>query len=283
MIMNKRNKPSPKLNALLGQAEKLYRLYYEEKKTTREIGKMLGMSKHPVENAMVKLGYKKRPRTYGTKPTMEFLKKAIFDDHRSILDIAKELRCDSGAIKWWAKEYGIEIPKLNTWSQRNKQRGYKRPSKKVLESLYRDHGYSLQNIADEFGVSRQAITDAFEHHKIKMDYSGWKPVRIICQDGHVVKSLYEKKVDDWLFDHGFDHQYEPHLPFSNKGHSDFLVGDTYIEIFGVWDSVKYDTRKKQKKELYQSHGFKLIAINYWDFHKRNNDLWKRKLDHLKSS
>lgn len=275
------------MNKIEQTIEKVYelkRLYLDEKKTTREIGDVFGTSKHTIEIAMERLGIKRRQtRTKGTKPSREFLKHAIFEDNRSLSDIAKELGCDAGSIKLWAKEYGIVIPVFNNWSQRNKQRGYKRPSKKVLNDLYNIQGYSLRNIADEFGVSRQAISDAFKHHKIELNYSGWNQSRLTCKDGHIVKSLYEQRVDDWLFDHGFDHEYEPVLPFSNRGHSDFLVGDTYIEIFGVSDSKIYEERKKQKTELYKNHGCKLIAINHWDFSKQKNDLWKRKLDHLKSS
>lgn len=221
-------------------------------------------------------------RTKGIKPTKEFLVDAFYNKNRSLMDIGRELKCDPGAIKWWAREYGIELPKLNPWTQRNLQRGYSRPDKDELQYLY-DSGFSLVDIGYLFGTSRQAIKDAFIFYNIIIRSSGWGNKRFICQDGHKVKSTYERKVCDWLYDHQMPHEYEPVLPFNKYFKSDFLYQNTYIEIFGVIDSDWYDKRKKYKIEQYQIHNLPVIAINYWDFDNGHKDAWIRKLNHLGNS
>jgi predicted DNA-binding protein YlxM (UPF0122 family) len=269
-----------KRDFLIQNAEELHRLYYDEGLTTRQIGKKFGMSKHPVEDAMRSLGFACREeRTKGTKPTKEFLQKAVFEDHRSLKDVARELNCDYGSIKYWAHGYGIEIPKLSTWAQRNAQRGYERPDKETLESLYILEGCSAHVIAQELGVSKQAIKDALQEYGIPVRHSGWTKM-VKCQHGHKVRSIYEQRIDDWLYAHNLDHTYEPITPFNKKSHADFLCKGEYIEIFGVTDSDWYDRRKAYKIEQYKSLGIPLIVINFWDFGKERNRLWERKLNHL---
>lgn len=272
-----------KTEYVVSQSKKLSSLYLVEKKTTREIGKFFGVSKHIIENAMKIIGIEARKtKTKGIKPTREFLENAIFKENKPLSDISKELHCDPGAIKWWAREYGINIPKLNSWTQRNNQRGYSMPPKGVLENLYKQ-GWGLENIGIKFGVSRQAIVSAFNFYNIPIRISGWKHNLIICKDGHKVKSTYEQRVDDWLYENNIEHKYEPKLPFDNRGHADFLVKDIYIEIFGVIDSPKYNKRKEKKIELYKIHNCDLIIINHWDFDSHRNNSWQRKLYPLKSS
>jgi hypothetical protein len=218
----------------------------------------------------------------GTKPTKEFIQTAIFEDKRSLRDVSKEIGCDPNTLKHWAKEYGIIIPKFNTWTQRNAKRGYARPPKETLEVLYYDNN-SLHSIGQFFGVTRQIISDAFNFYKIPVRNSGWGNKRIMCKDGHKVKSTYEQRVDDWLYENSFPHEYEPRLPFSNKGHSDFLCNNVYIEIFGVVDSEKYKKRMNYKIEQYKQNNIPVIIINFWDFDSNRNEAWKRKLHYLKSS
>lgn len=268
-----------KTDFLISHSEDLSRLYYEERLTTRQIGKLFGTSKHPVEDAMQQLGFERRKtKTKGIKPSREFLQKAIFEDARSLMDIANELNCDPGAVKFWANEYRIEVPKMDTWSQRNKQRGYERPSRNTLENLYHEQKFSLSAIAEMFGVSRQAIKDAFTEYGIELRTSGWRK-SFMCKDSHLVKSSYERRVDDWLFENGINHEYEPVLPFGNMK-ADFLAKGIYIEIFGVIHNSRYSERKARKIECYRSHGLHLVIINYWDFTSQNKDRWIRKLQSL---
>jgi hypothetical protein len=281
--MKKRIFSSPKVDYLLSQTTELHRLYYDEGLTTRQIAKHFNMSKHPVEDAMQKLGWDRRHiRTKGYKPTKREIEEAIFDDKRGIAEIAAEFGCDPGAIRYWAKQYGIDIPKLNAWDQRNARRGYSRPSKDALQSLY-DVGYSLADIGSFFGVTKLTITNAFKFYGLEIKESGWGHKRLTCLDGHKVKSTYEQRVDDWLFTNGFEHIYEPCVPFDKHSKADFFTCGFFIEIFGVTDAEFYDKRKQYKLAQYKANNLPTIVLNFWDFDNGHKGAWERKLNHLKSS
>ena len=95
-----------------------------------------------------------------------------------------------------------------------------------------------------------------------------------CRDGHVVKSMAEREIDDYLFTHNIKHGYERPLNLTNeKGervilHPDFCIFDTnsnplfYIEYWGYDDNNRdYTKTKKYKIPLYQKARITLICIN----------------------
>lgn len=87
-----------------------------------------------------------------------------------------------------------------------------------------------------------------------------------CADGHIVRSALERVVDDWLFEHGIEHVVSPRCPWPPKSgryysFADFLVGDTYIEVWGLAGIKKYDRRMLQKLNLYSKH--QATVINLW--------------------
>lgn len=85
----------------------------------------------------------------------------------------------------------------------------------------------------------------------------------VAKDGHKVRSGLEMAVDDWLFEHGIQHELEPHCPWDKSPHprrADFKVGDVYIEVWGLAGKTKYDKRRAQKVAKYAEHGIKLIEI-----------------------
>lgn len=80
-----------------------------------------------------------------------------------------------------------------------------------------------------------------------------------CDDGHLVKSPYEKMIDDYFYHAGIFHAYEPTLDIDkdNDIHPDFFIpeyngiNDIYIEFFGYGeDNVKYTKQKEYKQSIY---------------------------------
>lgn len=95
-----------------------------------------------------------------------------------------------------------------------------------------------------------------------------------CDDGHVVKSMAERDIDDYLFSKNIKHGYEIPLHLTDeKGnkvtlHPDFCIFDEsgnplyYIEYWGYDDTNRdYTKTKKYKLPLYKKAGITLININ----------------------
>lgn len=262
---------------LMAQADTLKRLYSDERKTTIEIGKIFGCSQHPVQVALRRLGIKRNPQTKGTKPTKEQLEQWVLVENRTYADIAQELNCDPSAIGHWLKGYGI-YQSRTVWTGRNAKRQIVEPTKKEFEALYIDQELSLEQIGQLYGATRIWAVNRMKSFGIPIRPGGWGHKVFVAKDGHKVKSVYEKRVDDWLYEHGILHEYEPLTPFNNRSHADFRVGDTYIEIWGVADNEIYKERQAYKLEQYTTRNIPLISINFWDFDKTRNRLWERKLE-----
>jgi len=85
------------------------------------------------------------------------------------------------------------------------------------------------------------------------------------KDGHRVRSLGEKTIDDWLWARGVRHAYE--YPIPGGKYCDFFLpddqGGTYIEYWGLNDE-KYLKDKAFKKRIYKKHGLKLVSIESGD-------------------
>lgn len=95
-----------------------------------------------------------------------------------------------------------------------------------------------------------------------------------CDDGHVVKSMAERDIDDYLFANNIKHGYEVALLLQDENgkrvtlHPDFCVFDEknnplyYIEYWGYDDNNRdYTKTKKYKMPLYENAGITLININ----------------------
>lgn len=96
------------------------------------------------------------------------------------------------------------------------------------------------------------------------------PGKYKCKDGHIVKSIAEKIIDDYLFDNSIAHAYEKALPIDENPehdlHPDFCLqnfknkGDVYIEHWGFENgSRSYDESEKYKLEIYNKRGITLIC------------------------
>ncbi|RLC26583.1 MAG: hypothetical protein DRH37_11575 [Deltaproteobacteria bacterium] len=116
---------------------------------------------------------------------------------------------------------------------------------------------STNRVKEIFGSWLKALIEAGI-----LEDGTWRTTRgiqTIARDGHVCLSLGEKTIDDYLFEQGISHEIEPHYPEGNY-RADFLVGDIFIEYFGLKGNLQYDQKTKLKQKLCKKHGIRLISI-----------------------
>lgn len=83
----------------------------------------------------------------------------------------------------------------------------------------------------------------------------------IANDGHKCDSLSEKIIDDWLYRRKTKHRINVPYPENNSLTADFVVGNYWIEFFGLNGKVKaYDRLKKRKLRIAKKLNLHLIAI-----------------------
>jgi hypothetical protein len=91
-------------------------------------------------------------------------------------------------------------------------------------------------------------------------------IRCLAKDGHVCLSLDEQQIDDWLTAHNLSHVREPEYPVHpllnphGKRRSDWLVGNIYIEYFGLTGEKGYDKKKDEKILLAKQLGLTMVAL-----------------------
>ena len=84
-------------------------------------------------------------------------------------------------------------------------------------------------------------------------------IHTIAKDGHVCLSLGEKTIDEFLYEHGINHEKEPRYPEGNY-RGDFKVGAAFIEYFGLTGNPDYDAKTKEKIRLCKKHKITLVAL-----------------------
>ncbi len=87
----------------------------------------------------------------------------------------------------------------------------------------------------------------------------------IASDGHFFRSLSEQKIDNWLFNNGIKHECEPVYPYdedynTTKLRADWLVGDVYIEFFGLAEQDFYSKKMDKKFKLAEKLHLKCIYL-----------------------
>lgn len=116
---------------------------------------------------------------------------------------------------------------------------------------------SVKRVKAVFGSWLKALIEA----GVLVDGTRETPrgIQTIALDGHTCFSLGEKTIDDYLCKRGIVHRKEPKYPESNF-RADFLVGDVFIEYFGLAGDSGYDIKTEEKQRLCKEHGIKLIAL-----------------------
>lgn len=272
-----KNKPS---------SDRLRKMYVDQKMTLREIGELVGVRHITVRRWLKAYGIPARPtgspnslKARGvTPPTSEELFTMVHVEHLSYEKIAAKYGVDFTAVPHWLDRHGIKRPKL--WDTRRKGKHPFIPDSSELERLY-DAGQSVRTIGSMFGVSEGTIRRRLVEAGAKIRPDGWNGgKRYPCRDGHLARSLYEQRVDDWLTANGIPHTLEPAYPWDRRYMADFLVGDVYIEVWGVSDNAAYNERKQLKVQQCESAGIDLIQINHWQFAKGRK--WWKPLERLRS-
>ena len=94
-------------------------------------------------------------------------------------------------------------------------------------------------------------------------------------DNHHVRSRAEALVDNWLYNNGIAHAYEPKIVLPNKKtvYPDFFIPmqKIYIEVWGLNDK-SYNNRKQYKRSLYKQYNMKLIEVYPKNLEDLNNYL-----------
>lgn len=260
----------------------LQHLYVTERLTTRQIGTQFGVSKTEVRRWLIFYNIPTRAVGRGLlnrgiqEPSKDELVQLVHVEHKSYQEIAGMYGVDTTAVPHWLKKHQIERPTV--WQTRRKGVEIILPSQEELFCMYVENGMTLKEIADKYGVSKTPIKGLCEKFGIPIRPDGFNGgIRFACDDGHLVRSTYEQKVDNWLHEHDIPHQYEPVLPFDRRYHGDFLANGWYIEIWGVNGSKDYAQRKAKKVSLYNAHQIPLIQLSIDSFQPRRKNSWKKQL------
>jgi len=240
----------------------LEKLYFKDNLTTRKIGKELKVTKTTIlrwfkkYKIIPKNAIESRHYTGFRIPSKETLYIETLIQGKTFRELGKKYKCDPTTIMNWIKAYNLPRP-----ASYEKRRGlnFKEPSKKQLEKWYLEQKMSTVQIGELINLSGQSISSRLKNYNIPVRYSGFNFKRYECEDGHIVKSIYEKRVDDWLFIHHLEHHYEPPCPFNHRQKADFKVKDFYIEVWGI-TSKEYKKKKSEKRKHYKQNNIKLIQI-----------------------
>lgn len=96
--------------------------------------------------------------------------------------------------------------------------------------------------------------------------SNHKNKSILCEDGHIVKSNPEFRIDQFLYKNGIVHAYEKTITLKDGSqiHPDFYIPaiDTYIEYHGVKGSSWYNKMNKYKDNIFKIEQITVIVIDY---------------------
>ena len=126
-----------------------------------------------------------------------------------------------------------------------------------------------------------------EFTKLQAEYES----ELVCSDGHMVKSPYEKLIDNWLYSEGIRHAYEKKIDI-DETHDitpDFYiqelggVKDIYVEFWGYGEeNVQYTKTKEYKAKLYaQLVKERNIAVVYLSKAEVDNDTYQKKIRYAK--
>ncbi|WP_287042304.1 hypothetical protein [Mycobacterium sp.] len=95
-------------------------------------------------------------------------------------------------------------------------------------------------------------------------------VTVIAKDGHICRSLLERQIDDFFYDHGIEHEVEPHYPFDSElnvsGYrADWKLPDgTYVEALGFPNDPAYMAKAQRKIKLAEQHQIPVLTITRSD-------------------
>ena len=94
--------------------------------------------------------------------------------------------------------------------------------------------------------------------------------KIKCSDGHIVDSLSERIIDEYLNSNGIKHEIQKEYPNSNWVCDFYLTElDIYVEYFGLYEVDEYKEVADKKIKFCKDEGIKLIQIYPSDLYPSN--------------
>ncbi len=263
-------------------AGELRGLYVDQQLSTRQIGAMYGVKHISVRRWLQREGITARAKGRGLAnrgiepPTTDELYRMVHLEHLSQKAIAARYGADQTAVIHWLRKHDIEP--ASSWETRKKHGGWKPPTEQRLRELYLEQKLSHERIGEMFGVASTTVATWLRDYGIGARIMGWNGREgLACLDGHIVRSRYEKRVDDWLYAHGIEHVYEPPLDFGSNMKSDFLANGHYIEVWGMAHDPSYQERRAYKTAEYKRRGMSLVELLPSDFRSDSKKRWERKL------
>lgn len=144
---------------------------------------------------------------------------------------------------------------------------YRKPiNEGFLQEMYIEKEYTSRQIGHKIGRSKKVVLDYLHLYGMEVRPDGIKNRgKIECNDGHMVRSYYERAFDNYLYKEGIPHEHDVRLPFAKRFMTDFLVEDVYIEIWGMMNLESYRERRKRKVKLYEENNCRLLEIYPEDF------------------
>ncbi|MBR2614975.1 MAG: hypothetical protein IKC71_05225 [Clostridia bacterium] len=126
-----------------------------------------------------------------------------------------------------------------------------------------------------------------EFTKLDAEYES----ELTCDDGHLVKSPYEKIIDNWLYSEGIKHAYEKKIDVDETHEltPDFFIPEyngiknIYVEFWGYGeDNIKYQRIKEYKLKIYpELVKRENIAVVYLNKKEVDTDKYKTKIKYAK--
>lgn len=128
----------------------------------------------------------------------------------------------------------------------------------------------VRRIIDYFGASVEPTNE-------EKNFRDAFPPKYRCDDGHMVRSISEMVIDNWLYNSDIVHAYERKVPIEENMYCDFYItkGDCYLEFWGLEDK-EYENRRTNKMKLYEKYDLKVVQLNSDDI-KRLDDVLPEKL------
>ncbi len=146
-------------------------------------------------------------------------------------------------------------------------------TKEIKDFVLREKRIPFKNELDHY----HAIRARFGSWNKAVKLAGFEPNpvkfsrRHIAKDGHQCDSLAEKIIDDWIFARKIEHKRRVYYPGDYGLTVDFMIGDYWIEFFGLYGGHKrYDQLRKLKLKLAKTYNLKLLEIYPKDLFPKNN-------------
>jgi len=245
------------------QRRALATLYTKKRLPLKEIARRLGIAPLTVCKWLKRYGIPKRHTWHAPKrPSKNRLVRLYVGQHLHTGQIAGLLGVAQTSVCNWLRQYRIPIRKATIPA----------PPKTVLRKLYLGEGLSAKKIGPRFGVNGSTVLRWIHEYGFPLHQPippGACGVSYTANDGHIVRSRLELRVDNWLFARGILHDYEPCVPFSKIHRADFRVGSVFIEVWGIIGSQSYDAKKQWKQAQYKLHGITLVELSPDDFRGRS--------------